>query len=488
MKQMIRAAAALALAAALAVPAFGAEESFSDVPEGAWYAGAVDYCRASGLMQGTGSGQFSPDLTVDRATLAVVLHRIAGTPEAPEAVAFTDVARDAWYASAVGWAGAAGMMNGCGGGLFGPEDPVTREQLAAVLHRWASSPESRAQDFPDRAGVSAYALAAVDWALANGLMECRGDGSFDPAGTLTRAELAQVLAERGRQTVQTVQASAIDVMSQPCGVAAMPDGALLVTDLYNKVIWRVTGGKATVFAGSATVEDIYGQPIGGYRDADFLASTFQDPWAIAPFLDGWAVSDAGNGVVRFLRTGGDQDLTPVTDLGIEFDHPTGLAADESGSLYVAETFLGLIYKITPAGRRTTLVSGLEEPMGLCWADGGLYVAECGGNRVLRVSADGRYTVVAGSGENDYADGPADQAAFSGPKGVAAAPDGTVYVADTDNGAVRRVRDGQVDTILSRDPRDTSVLFPVSPTGLLLQGDTLYISDTFARKLLALPLV
>lgn len=229
--------------------------------------------------------------------------------------------------------------------------------------------------------------------------------------------------------------------------------------------------------------------MGGYYDAALLESTFKNPWAIAPFLDGWAVSDPENQVVRFLRTGGSggEGRTEVTDLGIKFDHPTGLAVDGEGNLYVSETFQGQVRKITPAGKVTTLADRLSEPMGLCWANGALYVAECGGNRILHVSASGQTSVVAGSGENGSADGPAAQASFSGPKGVAVAADGTVYAADTDNGTVRRVKDGQVTTILSRDPRDVTALFPVSPTGLLLQGNTLYISDTFARKVLALPL-
>ncbi len=101
--------------------------------------------------------------------------------------------------------------------------------------------------------------------------------------------------------------------------------------------------------------------------------------------------------------------------------------------------------------------------------------------------DKKVTVAAGSGTEGEADGPAAQASFSGPKGVAVAADGTIYVADTDNGTVRRGRGGQVTTILSRGPRDVTALFPAAPTGLLIQGNTLYISDTFARKLLALPL-
>ena len=111
----------------------------------------------------------------------------------------------------------------------------------------------------------------------------------------------------------------------------------------------------------------------------------------------------------------------------------------------------------------------------------------GGNVILRIDKNRRVSTVAGSGAAGSADGTASQAQFCGPKGVAVDRDGTVYVADTDSGAVRRVRDGQVTTILTRDPRDLTKLYPAAPTGLLIQGDTLYIADTFARKLLALPL-
>ncbi|NCE65999.1 hypothetical protein D1159_15780 [Pseudoflavonifractor sp. 524-17] len=88
----------------------------------------------------------------------------------------------------------------------------------------------------------------------------------------------------------------------------MADGSLLVTDQYNKVIWRVADGKSLPFAGGDTVEDVYGQPVGGYHDAPLPESLSKDPWAIAPFLNGWAVSDAGNGVVRFLRPEGSREI------------------------------------------------------------------------------------------------------------------------------------------------------------------------------------
>ena len=483
-------AAAPALALCLSIPAYAADPPFSDVPAGAWYEEAAAYCRENGLLQGTGNGQFSPEMEVTRAMLAAVLHRLAGSPAVSGANGFSDVSADAWYAGAVHWASLSGVMPGYGGGSFGPEDPVTREQLAAVFWRRAGSPAAEPANWTDGGEISPSAAAAADWAGAVKLMAGPGGGRFDPAGVLTRAQLAQVLANYAEVPRTVSQVSAIDVMCEPCGLAAMEDGSLLVTDRYNKVIWRVSNGQQSLlFAGSDTVEDVYGQPVGGYYDAALLESIFKSPWAIVPFLDGWAVSDPENQVVRFLRTGdsGREERTEVTDLGIQFDHPTGLAVDGEGNLYVSETFQGQVRRITAAGEVTTLVDRLSEPMGLCWANGALYVAECGGNRILRVSASGQISVVAGSGENGSADGPAAQASFSGPKGVAVAADGTVYAADTDNGMVRCIRDGQVTTILSRDPWDVTALFPAAPTGLLLQGSTLYISDTFARKVLALPL-
>lgn len=483
------AALALALALCLSAPAYAAQAPFSDVLAGAWYEQAAAYCRENGLLQGAGDGRFLPEAKVTRAMLAVVLHRMAGSPAVAGAISFSDVETSAWYAGAVDWAGQNGVMSGYGSGLFGPGDPVKREQLAVVFWRLAGSPVVSAESFSDGDSISQYARTAVDWARATQLMSGVGGNCFAPAADLTRAQLAQVLANRARQAGTVSQVSAIDVMCQPCGLSAMEDGSLLVTDGYNKVIWRVSeGGRSLLFAGSDTVEDVYGQPVGGYHDDTLLESIFKDPWAIVPFLDGWAVSDPANQVVRFLRTGGkDGDAsTEVTDLGLKFDHPTGLAVDDEGNLYVSETFQGKVLKITTTGKTSTAASNLSEPMGLCWAGGALYIAECGGNRVLKVAGK-KVTTVAGSGENGSADGPADQAMFSGPKGVAVDGDGTVYVSDTDNGTVRRIRDGQVTTILSRDPRDVTALFPVSPTGLLLQGNTLYISDTFARKVLVLPL-
>lgn len=482
-RTLLPATAALVLTTAAAA----AESSYTDVPEDAWYADAVAYCREHALMDDGKQTRFYPESPMTRGMLAESLYRMAGSPAAEGESPFPDVPDGSQYAGAVVWNSRNNYMNGYDSGLFGPEDHMTREQLAAVLWRRAGCPLAEAEDYADEADISAFAAAAVDWARSIGMMNGIGDNTFAPQEGATRAQMAKVLV--GYAATTAIQVSAMDVMSQPCGLAAMEDGSLLVCDGYNKVIWRVADGKSAVYAGAGTVEDPFGQPVGGYHDGSLEESLFKTPWAIAPFLGGWAVSDAGNGVVRFLRPDGASDAheTAVTDLGLQFQRPTGLAADEQGNLYVADTLAGAIQRITPDGTVTVLASGLEEPMGLCWHGGSLYAAECGADRIIRIDQSGRVAAVSGGRGSGNADGPAAEASFSGPKGVAVTEDGTIYVADTDNGCLRKIQDGQVTTVLSRDPWDTEALFPVAPTGLLVQGNTLYISDMFARKLLAFPL-
>ena len=118
----------------------------------------------------------------------------------------------------------------------------------------------------------------------------------------------------------------------------------------------------------------------------------------------------------------------------------------------------------------------------------LYVAETGANRIVKIE-NGQISLVAGSGQEGSADGPASQAAFAFPQGVVVGQDGTVYIADTGNGAVRRIQNGETDTILSRETLrgQESILAPASPTGLLLAGRTLYVCDSFNRAVYVIAL-
>lgn len=289
------------------------------------------------------------------------------------------------------------------------------------------------------------------------------------------------------------EVSAMDVMCEPSGIAAMADGSLLVTDTYGKLVWRVQNGISTVYAGGTTVEDPYGEPVGGYNDADPEGSYFKNPWAIAPFLDGYAVTDTDNNAVRLIQkdsiqtiNGSTQEDLMMTDMGVAYDHPTGLASDEEGNLYIADTLQNAVRKITPEGLVTTFADNLSDPMGLCWKNRALYAAETGANRIVKIE-EGTVSVVAGCGTDGMENGAADQASFSMPQGVAVGDDGTVYVADTGNSAIRRIRDGEVTTLVERDVEDLGAFAPVSPVGLLVQGKQLYICDNFSRKVFSVSL-
>ena len=287
--------------------------------------------------------------------------------------------------------------------------------------------------------------------------------------------------------------SQMDVQCGASGLVKTESGELLVTDVYNKCIWKVSSGKSVRYAGAESVEDRSGEPLGGYNDSTFDKCFFGEPWAISAFLEGWAVSDTSNNALRLLRNGKVETINASTndptllvkDMGVVYNHPTGLATDENGNLYVANTGRGEIIRITPNGQATVYCKDLHEPTGLFWYDRALYVAETGAHRVLRVFL-GQSQVIAGSGTEGFEDGDAMHACFASPTGLAVDKDGTVYVADTANAAVRRVKDGQVDTLLMPSPGELSTT-PVSPRGLLVNRDTLLVCDTYARAVLALPL-
>lgn len=168
--------------------------SFRDASTAAWYHDGVHYCIEHGLMTGYPDRLFVPGGDTSRAMAATILWRLQGSPVVNYAMGYDDVDQSAWYAEAVRWAAAEGIITGYGNGSFGPDDPITREQLAVMLWRYAGSPASlRELRFSDAGEAGSYAVDALRWAVEDGILSGSGDGRLDPKGLATRAQTAQML-------------------------------------------------------------------------------------------------------------------------------------------------------------------------------------------------------------------------------------------------------------------------------------------------------
>lgn len=168
---------------------------FADVDAGHWFHDSVKHVYEQGLMVGTDSTHFSPDWDTSRGMIATIIWRLEDSPEPKGQLPYTDCNSDAYYAQAVAWGTENGVFEGYGGGKFGPDDPITREQLAAMLWRYIGKPKSTGtlNDFNDSEDASGYAADALCWAVEQGVLQGRGNGILDPKGNATRAEAAAML-------------------------------------------------------------------------------------------------------------------------------------------------------------------------------------------------------------------------------------------------------------------------------------------------------
>ncbi len=175
-----------------------ASKRYSDVDGDEWYAEAVDYVTENGLMNGT-NGKFNANDNVSRAMLVTLLYRLEGSPAVSQSVSFTDVASGSWYDSAVRWAVSAGIVKGVSAASFAPNASITREQLAAMLCRYAAykgydvASAASLTGYTDASTISAYAANAIAWACSEGLLTGRTASTIAPQGTASRAEAAVIL-------------------------------------------------------------------------------------------------------------------------------------------------------------------------------------------------------------------------------------------------------------------------------------------------------
>lgn len=172
--------------------------SFTDIEMDAWYHEFVDYVVYNGLMNGVSDTAFAPGVTTSRGMIATILYRMEGEPKVCGS-SFNDVEAGSYYEKAVIWAAANGIVKGYGDGNFGPNDEITREQIAAILYRYAQykgydvSDAASLSDYADAEQISEYAQEAMSWANAMGLINGRPGGILDPKGSATRCEAAAIL-------------------------------------------------------------------------------------------------------------------------------------------------------------------------------------------------------------------------------------------------------------------------------------------------------
>ena len=175
---------------------------FTDTPENRWYYEAVCYAYNTGLMSGVSDTRFAPEDTTSRAMLVTVLWRLAGCPEAAAETGFADVVPGSWYEKAVNWAAEQGIVQGVSASRFAPNDPVTREQIATILLRYAKMSglddgrRSNVAGFPDAGSISPWALEGIRWAKAAGILTGQLSGTevyLNPLAGARRSEIAAML-------------------------------------------------------------------------------------------------------------------------------------------------------------------------------------------------------------------------------------------------------------------------------------------------------
>ena len=203
-KQLCSLLTALALAVGLLPSAARAAEnapSFADVPAAAWYADAVQYVYENGLMTGVSESEFAPDGTATRGQIVTILWRQNGCPTPTRTCSFTDLTQS-WYKDAVAWAAETGIVKGRDAVTFDPTAPITRQEMATMLYRYATfakldtSAKGDLSVFPDENQVLDYAVDAMTWANGAGLITgnvVNDVTCLDPLGNANRAQVATIL-------------------------------------------------------------------------------------------------------------------------------------------------------------------------------------------------------------------------------------------------------------------------------------------------------
>ena len=222
-------------------------ERFTDLDKDDWYADAVSWAVDNGLMYGVSEEEFAPDDTATRAMVVTMLWRMADTPAATAKSLFTDIKDDAWYADAVAWAVSADIIHGVNEAEFSPDTQVTREQLAAILYRYAQTIGrgftgmwAFPLDFSDAANVSEYAYEPLCWMTMKDIITGMDDGTLAPKENATRAQIAAIFMRFYVDSLSYEEFKSLDSEKQKQAFSAMSGPEIYELVKNSDENWPVT--------------------------------------------------------------------------------------------------------------------------------------------------------------------------------------------------------------------------------------------------------
>lgn len=294
----------------------------------------------------------------------------------------------------------------------------------------------------------------------------------------------------------------VSAPTAPGSVYVDANGNTYASDTNDNNIVMLPKGQSTwvLFSGKTLSDDIYGEAAGGILNGAAEYALYSKPSGIAPFLDGFAITDSKNNVIRYIAGGavqtisgsGEAALSDGSGAGTAFNSPTGIVSDGQGNIYIADTGNNAVRMMNSEGVVSTIIQKLNGPTGLAFGDGTLFIADTGNHRIIKyvpdekkvylVAGDSSYYYDMGEKEEPviaggYKNGNPVLARFDSPKGLAYdAERDILFIGDCGNNAIRMLAGGRISTLFEANPTLQDA-YPAEPVSMYYAKGTLYVADS-----------